>query len=219
MSQKRGAVTLNTDKRAKKMYYMGEQLELLLNVYEPSDDTYLLVEAALNVVRPTDSVLEVGTGCGLIAKIVAQVAHSVKATDVNPQAVENATLNGVDTIQGDLFANLNRRFDVIIFNPPYLPAHNNMSSDWQTQAWDGGPSGREVIMRFLSQVDRHLTKKGRVLMTISSITGYKEVTERMKAQFRIVKTLAERKFFFETLYVILGAEELAPSERQQLRDC
>jgi release factor glutamine methyltransferase len=214
MSQKRAVVALHIPKRAQKVYYLGEQLDVLPNVYEPSDDTYLLVDAALNVVRPTDSVLEVGTGCGLIAKIVAHEAHSVIATDINPQAVVNATLNGVDAIQGDLFANLNRRFDVIIFNPPYLPTHTKMSSDWLTRAWDGGPSGREVIMRFLSQVDRHLTKKGRVLMTISSITGYREVTERMKAQFEIVRTLAERKVFFETLYVILGAEARALSERQ-----
>jgi release factor glutamine methyltransferase len=141
------------------------------------------------------------------------VAHSVIATDINPQAVANATLNGVEAVQGDLFANLNRRFDLIIFNPPYLPTQPKTSCDSLTRAWDGGPSGREVILRFLSQVDRHLTNQGRVLMAISSITGYREVTERMKAQFQIVKKLAERKVFFETLYVILGAEAKALSER------
>jgi release factor glutamine methyltransferase len=191
---------------AKKIYYRGEQLDLLPNVYEPSDDTFLLVDAALDVVRPTDSVLEVGTGCGLIAKVIARLAHSVIATDINPQAVKNATLNGVEAIRGDLFCNLNRRFDLIIFNPPYLPTDTNVSFDWLTQAWDGGPAGREVIMRFLTQVDGHLTSCGRVLMTISSITGYREVTERMKAQFEIVRILAERKVFFETLYVVLGAK-------------
>jgi len=191
---------------AKKICYHGEQLELLSNVYEPCEDTFLLVDAALDVVRPTDSVLEVGTGCGLIAKVVARLAHSVIATDINPQAVKNATLNGVEAIQGDLFCNLNRRFDLIIFNPPYLPTDTNVPCDWLTQAWDGGLAGREVIMRFLTQVDRHLTSRGRVLMIISSLTGYREVTERMKAQFEIVRSLAERKVFFETLYVILGAE-------------
>jgi len=214
MSQERVAVGLNTPKGSQKVYYLGEQLDVLPNVYEPSDDTYLLVDAALSVVRPTDSVLEVGTGCGLIAKIVARLARSVIATDTNPQAVANATLNGVEAIHGDLFANLHRRFDLIIFNPPYLPTHSDMSSDWLTRAWDGGPSGREVIMRFLSQVDGHLTDRGRVLMSISSITGHREVIERMKAQFEIVRTLAERKVFFETLYVILGAEARAFSERQ-----
>jgi hypothetical protein len=69
-------------------------------------------------------------------------------------------------------------------------------------------------MRFLTQVDRHLTSRGRVLMIISSLTGYREVTERMKAQFEIVRNLAERKVFFETLYVILGAKLRTITEQE-----
>jgi release factor glutamine methyltransferase len=207
-------MSTDTISGAKKIYYREEQLELLPNVYEPSDDTFLLVEAALDVVRSTDSVLEIGTGCGLIAKVVAHLAHSVIATDINPQAVKNATLNGVVTTQGDLFCNLNRRFDLIIFNPPYLPTDTNVSHDWLTQAWDGGPEGRKVIMRFLTEVNRHLTSCGRMLMTISSITGYREVTKRMNAQFEIVRSLAEHKVFFETLYVILGAKPRTLSEQE-----
>ena len=191
---------------AKKVHYLSEQVLVLPDVYEPCDDTYLLVDAALNEVRPTDSVLEVGTGCGIIAKMVAERARCVIATDKNPRAVVNAKLNGVEAIVGDLFSDLDSRFDLIIFNPPYLPSRSDISSDWQTRAWDGGPSGREVIVRFLSQVGKYLTKKGRVLLMISSITGYKEVTELMHAQFGIVRVIAERKFFFETLYVALGAE-------------
>jgi release factor glutamine methyltransferase len=193
-------------KGAKKVHYLSEQVLVLPDVYEPCDDTYLLVDAALNEVRPTDSVLEIGTGCGIIAKMVAERARYVIATDKNPRAVANAKLNGVEAIRGDLFAALDSRFDLIIFNPPYLPSRSDTSGDWQTQAWDGGPSGREVIVQFLSQVADHLTEKGRVLLVISSITGYKEVTKLMHAQFGIVRVIAERKFFFETLYVVLGAE-------------
>ena len=185
---------------------LSEQVLVLPDVYEPCDDTYLLMEAALKEVRPTDSVLEVGTGCGVIAKRVAECARCVIATDKNPRAVENAKLNGVEAIMGDLFADLDSQFDLIIFNPPYLPSGRDAPGDWQTQAWGGGPSGREVIVRFLSQVGNYLTQKGRVLLVISSITGYKEVTQLMHAQFKIVRAIAERKFFFETLYVVLGAE-------------
>jgi release factor glutamine methyltransferase len=191
-------------KGTKKVHYLSEQVLLLPDVYEPCDDTYLLLDAALNEVRPTDSVLEVGTGCGIIAKIVAKRARCVIATDKNPRAVANAKFNGVEAIMGDLFADLDSRFDLIIFNPPYLPSRSDISSDWQTRAWDGGPSGREVIVQFLLQVGNYLTEKGRALLVISSITGYKEVTELMRAQFGIVRVIAERKFFFETLYVVLA---------------
>ena len=190
----------------KKVHDLSEQVLVLPDVYQPCDDTYLLMETALNEVRPTDSVLEVGTGCGVIAKRVAERARCVIATDKNPRAVETAKLNGVEAIMGDLFADLNSRFDLIIFNPPYLPSGRDVPDDWQSRAWDGGPSGREVIVRFLSQVGNYLTQKGRMLLVISSITGYKEVTQLMHAQFNIVRAIAERKFFFETLYVVLGAE-------------
>ena len=193
-------------KGTKKVHDLSEQVLVLPDVYQPCDDTYLLMESALNEVRPTDSVLEIGTGCGVIAKRVAERARCVIATDKNSRAVENAKLNGVEAIMGDLFADLDGRFDLIIFNPPYLPSGRDVPSDWQTHAWDGGPSGREVIGRFLSQVGNYLTQKGRVLLVISSITGYNEVTQLMHAQFNIVRAIAERKFFFETLYVVLGAE-------------
>jgi len=181
---------------------------VLPDVYEPCDDTYLLLDAALNEVRSTDSVLEVGTGCGVIAKMVACRARCVIATDKNPRAVANAKLNSVEAIVGDLFADLDRRFDLIIFNPPYLPGRSEISRDLQTQAWDGGRSGREVIAQFLFQVGNYLTEKGRVLLVISSITGYNEVIKLMHAQFGMVGVVAERKFFFETLYVVRGAKAM-----------
>jgi release factor glutamine methyltransferase len=179
---------------------------VLPNVYEPSDDTFLLADAVISEVRPTDSVLEIGTGCGLIAKLVSDAAQSVITTDINSYAVTNARLNGVSAVRGDLFANLGRRFDLIIFNPPYLPTQNKMPRDWLSQAWDGGSSGREVILRFLSQVDRYLTVKGRVLLLISSLTGYRQVKDWMDAKFNVVRTINSRRFFFETLCVLLGAE-------------
>ena len=91
------------------------------------------MESALNEVRPTDSVLEIGTGCGVIAKRIAERARCVIATDKNPRAVENAKLNGVEAIMGDLFADLNSRFDLIIFHPPYLPSGRDVPGDWQRQ--------------------------------------------------------------------------------------
>lgn len=206
MTHRDAILTPNLTRRGHALYYRGTRVLVLPNVYEPSEDTFLLGDTALSEVRPMDSVLEVGTGCGLIAKLVARAARSVITTDINPHAVTNARLNGVNAVQGDLFANLGRRFDFIIFNPPYLPTQNKMPRDWLTQAWDGGSSGREVILRFLSQVDRYLTLTGRVLLLISSATGYRQVKDSMDSKFNVVKTINSRKFFFETLYVLLGTE-------------
>ena len=193
----------------KTVYCRGELVHVLPYVYEPAEDTYLLLEAAWEEVRPTDTVLEVGTGCGVIAKMLAKRARYVMATDINPFAVTNARLNGVDTIKADLFGDLDRKFDLVIFNPPYLPADEKMPTDWYVKAWDGGPSGKEVILDFVSQVCAYLTKRGKAQIVLSSLTGCRSIIEKMRLEFEIVKAVAEYKCFFEKLYVIAGQEPRA----------
>ncbi len=58
------------------------------HVYPPQTDTFLL----LKHIRPIaeDVVLELGTGCGVIALHLAQTAKRVVAVDFNPHAVKNA---------------------------------------------------------------------------------------------------------------------------------
>ena len=100
------------------------------NVYEPAEDSFLFAE---NLdVKEGERVLDMGTGCGILGILAAKKASSVVAVDVNPHAVhcaqENAKLYNVrskmDFVQGDLFAPLRKeeKFDVILFNAPYLPA-------------------------------------------------------------------------------------------------
>jgi len=208
MTMDRMCVTGHLDRadNLKTVYCRGELVHILPCVYEPAEDTYLLLKTAWEEVKPIDAVLEVGTGCGLIAKLLAKRARYVIATDINPFAVLNARLNGVDAIEANLFGGLDRKFDLIIFNPPYLPADENMPTDWCAKAWDGGPSGVEVIWDFISQVCAHLTKRGKAQIVVSSLTGYRSVIERMRLEFATVKAVAEYKCFFEKLYVLAGQE-------------
>ncbi len=188
-----------------KIVVVGDDiLKVLPEVYEPADDTYLLLEAACKEARPTDAVLEVGTGCGLIARALTKRARRVIATDINPHAVLNARLNGVNAVEANLFKGLDYKFDLIVFNPPYLPTRDATLNDWYDKALNGGPRGSEVVSAFITEVCNYLTPHGRVLVLISSLTGYCEVIESMLRKFQSVKTVAEQKCFFETLYVISG---------------
>ncbi len=198
---KRAVESLND---AKIIVSDGDILKVLPEVYEPSDDTYLLLEAARKEVRPTDAVLEVGTGCGLIARVLAKRARCVMATDINPHAVVNARLNGVNAVEADLFEGLDYKFDLIVFNPPYLPTQDATPNDWYERALNGGSRGSEVVSAFITEACNYLTPHGQVLVLISSLTGYGEVIESMLRRFQSVKTVAEQKCFFETLYVING---------------
>ena len=84
--------------------------------------------AHLTVRRPVASALDVGTGNGIQALLVARHADRVVATDVNARALEfaafNAALNGVDNVEFRVGSFLEPvegdRFDLVVANPPYV---------------------------------------------------------------------------------------------------
>lgn len=144
-------------------------------VYQPEADTHLLLQAALAEFRPGDRVLEIGTGSGAIAAGLPGSA-SVVATDINPHAAACAREKGLDVVRTDLLAGIRVTFDLILFNPPYLPTQpDERIDDWLEHALDGGESGRVVIERFAEVVGQVLAPGGRILLLISSLTGREEV--------------------------------------------
>ena len=71
--------------------YQGMEFQTSNNVYEPAEDTFLLGDNLM--VRKSDSVLEIGTGTGIIAILASKKAQSVTAIDINKYAVECASNN------------------------------------------------------------------------------------------------------------------------------
>ncbi len=145
---------------------IGEfNIELENMVYEPSDDSFLLIDN-LNI-NPGEKVLEIGTGSGIVAMYASKVADEVVATDINFNAIEiaekNFLLNNIDNINilfGDLFEPLksegfNEKFDVILFNTPYLPTENDeVLEDDLNYAFDGGLDGRKIIDPFFKSSEK-----------------------------------------------------------------
>ncbi len=182
---------------------MTMELETSEGVYKPAEDSFLLAE---NLdVRRGDRVLEVGTGTGVIALTAAEKAEYVLGVDVNPDAVElagkNAESNGIANVEfmvSDLFENVDGVFDLIVFNPPYLPVEG------EDGAWSGGGTGREVIDRFLAGAAEHLKPGGRMRLLISSFNDVGLVVEKMGRLGFTVEVAAEEKLFFETLCVLSG---------------
>lgn len=100
-------------------------------VYRPQSDTRLLLDAfEAAAIPPGGTVLDVGTGTGAIAIAAAKAgARRVTAADVSLSAVITARLNAkfrrarVFVEHGDaLDLALGRKFDLILANPPYVPA-------------------------------------------------------------------------------------------------
>jgi release factor glutamine methyltransferase len=182
--------------------YRDKEFELLDGVYDPADDSYMLVEAALDEAKVGEKVLEVGTGSGIVSLFLKDFAD-VTATDISPIAVANARASGVDVVRTDLYHGVCGPFDVVIFNPPYLPtAEDERLHSWLDHAFDGGPTGREVIARFLENIGSILPPCGRVLTVISSLTGIDEVVGMYRQHGFTVEKVSEEKVPFEKLVVL-----------------
>ncbi len=177
-------------------------IALYPEVYEPSEDTFELLEAI--TLPEKASVLELGTGCGLIALACAQRGASVVCTDVNPHAVQLARHNyeknrskvqgSFEVRTGDLFDPLNttETFDVIVFNPPYLPTtKGERVGGWFDVATDGGTDGLTVTRRFIKELPRHLKTPGSAYFIFSSLSPKKRLEtyiSHSKLHYEIVQT-------------------------------
>ncbi len=184
--------------------YYGLKVKLHPQVYEPAEDTFLLAENL--AVRDGDVALDMGTGTGLIALLMARKASYVLGVDINPIAVElareNARLNGIKNVEfrlSDLFERVEEKFDAITFNAPYLPGEPEEPIDL---ALVGGKRGREVLNRFIREVPRHLKPTGVVQIVQSSITGVEETLERLERAGLKGRIAAKRHVFFEDIVLI-----------------
>jgi release factor glutamine methyltransferase len=185
--------------------YLNKTIRLIDHVYEPKEDSFLMVDALQAHMNKEDRILEVGCGSGIVSMFAVDNASLVIATDLNPYAVRCAKINGITSIVSDLFAGIRGSFDLIVFNPPYLPtSEGDYLGGWDDLMLDGGPDGRRTIKRFLAGIGEHLAPGGRILLLVSSLTGIKEVCDLMRHECLYIEQVAESKFFFEQLVVLKG---------------
>ena len=178
-------------------------------VYIPSDDTFLLAENL--EIKEGMSVLEIGTGSGLVSMYASLLTDDVTATDINYNALElaekNFKLNNIGTIKlefGDLFEPVkDKKFDVILFNTPYLPTDSDdIINDDLNYAFDGGLDGRKVIDRFINQVSNHLNDKGIVQIIQSSLSDNDRTLDMFDRNGFVAEIAESEKFFFEEIVLI-----------------
>lgn len=194
----------------KKFFFNSCIFHVLENVYESAEDTFLLAENLR--VHKNDSVLDMGTGCGILGVLAAEKAKAVVAVDINPCAVScarmNAKLNGVERkisiLRGDLFQPIKdgKRFDVILFNAPYLPSEPEEQKAWIERAWAGGVGGRDLIDRFLLEVPKYLKVNGRIFLVQSNLSDVDKTIKTFKKAGLQAKIVAEEKVAFETIVLI-----------------
>ncbi len=166
--------------------------------YEPREDTFLLLKHIKKYIKTQYTVLEIGTGTGILAEEAAKYAKQVTASDIDKELIEKLKRNNknpkIKFINSNLFINIKNKFNLILFNPPYLP-----SKEIKDIRTDGGKNGTEIIERFLKQAKKYLKENGKILLVCSSLNkNIKQLFEKYQYKF---KKIDEKKLFFENLYV------------------
>ncbi|EMA29765.1 HemK2/MTQ2 family protein methyltransferase [Haloarcula japonica] len=175
------------------------------SVYQPAEDSDLLARTARERVEAGDTVLDVGTGSGYVAATLADAgARRAVGVDVSPLACREAADNGVPVVRGDLVEPFQRdAFDIVTFNPPYLPTPSEQEwDDWMEHALSGGDDGRRLVDPFLETVERVLAPGGEGLMLVSSLTDPDAVRAYASEQGLASEQLASEKHPYEALVVL-----------------
>ncbi|USN45553.1 MAG: methyltransferase [Candidatus Woesearchaeota archaeon] len=162
-------------------------------LYEPQEDSLFL--ASFLGKYKANVALDMGTGSGILARELKKTCKKVIAADIDLEAVEQN--HDLVVIHTDLFEHIMQKFDLIVFNPPYLPA----DKDDPVAALDGGDVGNEIILRFLESAKDFLNPKGKILLLYSSRSGVEEI-EQAIAQLYKKTLLGSQKHFFEELFVV-----------------
>jgi len=188
-----------------KFFFSGKELQAFPTVYEPKEDSQLLAETIPAGIH--GKALDLGCGTGIqTINLLEKGANHVTASDVNLNAVANAkqnleTLglqNKASLIESDLFSAFSgKKFDVIVFNPPYLP-----SEEIRDSAVDGGKLGRLFLDKFLREAPGHLNPDGVIYFLHSSLNDEKLTQRFLKELGYSHKVLARKKMFFEEIQVI-----------------
>lgn len=190
------------------MNYDGVEFNECEEVYPPAEDTFLLIDNLM--VKSGYDVLEIGTGTGLVSICASLKCSSVTSTDINPYAIKCAEANiklnnrdNITVIKSDLFDNINGKYDLILFNTPYLPVTDEEHVDDEySKAWDGGENGREVIDKFLKQAPLYLKENGTIQLVQSSLSDNEKTIQTLEKLGLKAEITAIEHIFFEDITLI-----------------
>lgn len=172
------------------------------DVYEPSEDTDLLIRALLLDRLAGARALDVGTGSGAVARAMMDAGARVVAVDLSPHAARAARALGVPVVRGDLATAFRGPFDVVAFNAPYLPSSDEERVEgWLDHAFHGGEGGVEVSERFVRDLPRVLAPGGRAFLVVSSRADLARLAESTQGAGFAWTQVASARYFFEEIAV------------------
>lgn len=164
--------------------FYGRRFSVTSAVLDPRPDTETLIDAALLLIPPGARLLDLGTGSGAIAVtlLAERTLATGVATDISEDALavacSNAEAHGVlprlELVQGDWFEPVTGGFDVILSNPPYVPAGDVAELAPDVREFDplpalaGGADGLDPYRAIAAGAAGHLNSGGLILLEIGA---------------------------------------------------
>lgn len=210
--------------------FMGLNFQVNSDVLIPRQDTEILVEEAARIIRGDNprarqrriwKVLDLCCGSGAIGVSLARICENVRvsASDYSQPALETAKLNAeknrvkIKFFQGDLYNAIgNRRYDMIISNPPYIRSHmipilqDEVKVHEPMMALDGGDDGLDFYRTIIGDAAKHLKKQGVLALEIGHDQA-EDVSQLIRetgafTKVHVIKDLAghDRVVYAITLY-------------------
>jgi len=170
-------------------------------IYQPAEDSYLMSRVLENelpsmLTKSSDlKFLEIGAGSGIHLETASKVGvkrKNIFSVDINQDSVNHCSSLGFNCIYSDLFENVEGKFDIIIFNPPYLPLDSKEDAESQVTTTGGG-KGSEITNEFLKQAKNYLEANGKIFLITSSLAKDIDFLDYHK------KEIGCEKLFYEKL--------------------
>ena len=178
-------------------------------MYLPSDDSILLANCVKHY--HGNLALEIGIGSGIITRILCENFETVIGTDIEFEILKNCkndndlfSKKSLDLICTDAASPFRGNiFDLIVSNPPYVPDdRSNKGEKISDHAIYGGPSGIEITLHIIKSSIFCLTKWGKVLIIVSSLSDHLRIYALMLELNLKGRRITEKKIFFETLSAV-----------------
>lgn len=164
-----------------KAYFLGNEYYVDNRVLIPRPETEYLVEDTIKLITKYNlsTILEVGTGSGIIATSLKRHNNKYKITacDISKDALEVAKYNAkqlnteINFVESDVFSNIKEKYDVLISNPPYIK-NNSMYVEDKVKNYEpnialyGGDDGLDFYRRMLKNANQVLKKKNIIAFEI-----------------------------------------------------
>lgn len=174
-------------------------------IYQPEEDSYFISEVLkkelpkILKINPELNFIEIGVGSGINLKTALKLGikkENILGTDINEDAVNHCINLGFDCIKSNLFDKVKGKFDVIAFNPPYLPEDEKEPIDSKIET-TGGEKGNEITIKFIQEAKNYLKDEGVIFVVTSSLS------KRISFDYfgYIGKEIERKNLFFEKLSV------------------